>query len=233
MNLNDFEQLAQTRRAVRHFLSDPIEEGLLERLLRVAHWAPSGYNLQPTHYVLVQDPAIRAQLLTACMGQKQIVDAPAAVVFTGDRRAAENNLERMLQMELAAGSMDSSYEQILRKYVTLGFSHEPLGLGWLWKSILIPILRFFTPIPTLPAVYKTRWLTKQVALNAMVFMLAAHSAGLATVPMEGFDESRVKKLLNIPSTHIAPLLIPVGYPADNNLTKTRLPLEGRLHHNGW
>lgn len=203
------------------------------RLLRIAQWAPSGYNLQPTHYVLVQDSALRAQLQIACMGQTQIIEAPVIVVFTGDRRAAENNLDCMLQLERAAGSMDSSYEKILREYVALGFSHKPIGLGWLWKSILIPILRFFRPIPPLPAVYKTRWLTKQVALNAMVFMLAAHSAGLATVPMEGFDESRVKKLLNIPTTHIVPLLIPIGYPAETNLIKTRLPLEDCLHHNGW
>ena len=36
------------------------------------------------------------------------------------------------------------------------------------------------------------------AAAAMVFMLAAHAEGLGTCPMEGFDESRVKRLLRLP-----------------------------------
>lgn len=67
----------------------------------------------------------------------------------------------------------------------------------------------------------------------MVFMLAAESAGLATVPMEGFDERRVRRILNISRSHIVALVVPVGYAADGHAEKTRLPLDSMLHINGW
>ena len=77
------------------------------------------------------------------------------------------------------------------------------------------------------------WLTKQVMLAAMNFMLAASAAGLGTVPMEGFDESRVKALLGIPARHVVPVLVPVGVAADGELRKSRLPLDEMVHRNRW
>jgi len=54
-------------------------------------------------------------------------------------------------------------------------------------------------------------LAKQVSLAAMNFMLAAASGGLGTCPMEGFDESRVKKILGIGREKVVVLMMPVGY----------------------
>jgi nitroreductase len=70
-------------------------------------------------------------------------------------------------------------------------------------------------------------------LSAMTFMLAAKAAGLSTVPMEGFDESRVKKVLGIPAHHIVPVVIPVGYSDTAHLKKSRIPLADMTHYNGW
>jgi nitroreductase len=51
-----FEELAQKRRATRHFLQQPLEHELIERLLRTAQWAPSGYKLQPTRLLSLPIP---------------------------------------------------------------------------------------------------------------------------------------------------------------------------------
>ncbi len=233
MNLDDFEALVQQRRAIRHFKSDPIPKELMDRLLDIAHWAPSGYNLQPTHFVVADDEAIKEQLFQACMYQRQVKEAPAVVVFTGDRKAIEHNFERVIACELAAGAINPEYEKKLRQFVPLAFEQGPFGLGWLWKFSCAPLLKLKRPIPSMPAVQKRYWLTKQVMLTSMVFMLAASSAGLGTVPMEGFDEQRVRSALNIPRSHIIPLVVPVGYPQDENLKKTRLPVGEFIHHNGW
>lgn len=233
MNLDAFEELVKSRRAIRNFKPDPIDPALLERLLEIAQWAPSGYNLQPTHYVIVGDAALKKDLCGACMSQRQVLDAPVAVVFTGDRKVVENNFDEMIKMETDAGIMNPIYEEKLRQFVPLAFSQEPFGFGWLWKAALPPIVRIRKPVPSIPAVHKSYWLAKQVMLNAMVFMLAANAAGLATVPMEGFDETRVKRVLNIPKTHLVALVVPTGYTDDIDLKKTRLPLEKFLHYNGW
>ncbi|HUO09793.1 MAG TPA: nitroreductase family protein [Phycisphaerae bacterium] len=233
MDLDEFHGLTLARRAVRNFKPDPLPEGMLDRLLEAARWAPSGYNLQPTHFVTVSDPALKPGLRVACMNQKQIEQAPATVLFLGDRRVATNNFRMMLAHEEEAGSLHPKYRATLEKFVPLAFHTGPVGLGWIWKATLPPMMRLGVPTPELPAIHRRYWLAKQVSLSAMVFMLAATAAGLGTCPMEGFDEARVKRLLKIPGHMVVVMVIPVGYSADGPQKRTRLPLEKLIHRNGW
>ncbi|MCS6883959.1 MAG: nitroreductase family protein [Acidobacteriota bacterium] len=233
MLLDDFEKLVLARRATRHFKPDPIPEELLLRLLDISRWAPSGYNLQPTHITVVNDAALKKALKRACMDQAQVEEAPVTMVFSGDKRVYENNFEKVLACERAIGSIDEGYERLLRRIVPLAFDKGLLGLGLLWKALLPPFARLFVPIPDIPAVNKRYWLAKQTLLRAMIFMLAAQAAGLSTVPMEGFDERRVRRVLKIPSTHLVTLVMPVGYSACGPLKKSRLPLKDSLHFNQW
>ena len=234
VGLDEFETLARNRRAVRHFRSDPIPAGLIERIIDIARWAPSGYNLQPTHFVVVTDAETRARLRPACMNQVQIVEAPAVVVLTGDRRVIHNHFHSTLAADREAGAIDEKYETVLRSIVPLAFGHGPLKLGWLWKATLLPVVRIFRPIPSLPAVHARFWATKQVMLAAMNLMLAASAAGLATLPMEGFDEGRVRRVLGIPRSQIVPVVIAMGYAVEGEkLVKSRLPLENVVHFERW
>lgn len=234
--LQDFETIARiirARRATRHFLSDSIPDGLLDQLIELARWAPSGYNLQPTHFVAVTDPFVREALLRPCLNQVQIREAAAVVVLTADRNVARNHFEDMLRMEREADCMTPAYEALLRWTIPLAFSHGPIGLGWLWKATLLPVVRMFRAVPELPAVHLRFWLAKQTSLCAMNLMLAAEAAGLASIPIEGFDESRIRKVLRIPRSQVVVLVVAIGYPAPAPSRKTRLPLDRILHRNGW
>jgi nitroreductase len=136
-------------------------------------------------------------------------------------------------MDREAGAMSPEYEALLRRVVPLAFGRGPAGLGWLWKTTLLPLARLLRPIPDLPAVHRNFWLAKQVMLCAMNFMLLAEAAGLSTLPMEGFDERRVRKVLGIPRWHIVPVVIAVGYASGRMPQKTRVPLDQVLHREGW
>lgn len=232
-DFESFDRLARSRRATRHFLPDPIPPGLLDRLIETARWAPSGYNLQPTHFLVVTDPTIRRRLRSACMDQAQIEEAPAVLVLCGDRCVARNHFENMLRLEREAGASTPEYEAKLRWVVPLAFNVGPLGLGWLWKAILIPLARIIRPVPEIPAVHRRFWVVKQVMLTAMSLMLAAESAGLSTLPMEGFDERRVRRVLGIPRTCVVPVVIALGYARPQPRTKTRLPIETLIHREKW
>lgn len=226
MNLDAFEQLVRSRRAVRNFKPDPVPEELLRRLLDAARWAPSGYNLQPARFHAVTDPAARERLFTACLDQRQVREAPATVVFTGDRDCfLGGRYPRILAMDLESGAISPEYKSLMEKIVPLAFGRAPLGLGALAKRILVPFLRLMKPTPDLPAYQMDFWLAKQVMLGAMNFMLAAEAAGLATVPMEGFDPVRVRRALSLPRSEAVILVVPVGYEEGGGLTKTRLPLD--------
>jgi nitroreductase len=233
LNLDQYEKLVKARRATRHFKPDPIPQDLLRRLLDIARWAPSAYNLQPTHFMVVTDPEVKAKLRKACLDQPQIVQAPAVIVFAGDRDVAKHNFEKIIQMEKEAGVLNDKYESLLREFIKLDFSQGPLGFGWLWKVILEPVIRLLRPLHSMPAVHKKFWLMRQISLSAMTFMLAAQSAGLATGPMEGFDARRVKKVLNIPKRFVVPIITVVGYSQEGETKKTRLPLEDLLHSDKW
>jgi putative NAD(P)H nitroreductase len=232
-DLERFLELARSRRSARHFRPEPVPPELLDQVLEAARWAPSGFNLQPTHFIVVTEPDVKAKLYPACKNQRQVLEAGATIVFTGDRNVVENQFEQILQQDKIAGGINAAYEQLLRKSVPLLFNRGPWRLGMLWKSVVEAIAGRFIPIPSVPAVHMDYWLAKQVSLSAMTFMLAAHSAGLATCAMEGFGDRAVREALNIPPSQLVVLLVTVGYADHAPLTKTRLPLEGRVHRENW
>jgi len=58
------EEMKQ-RRSCRSFSDRPVERGVLESALRVAHSAPSGANRQPWRFVAIDDPAIKREIRLA------------------------------------------------------------------------------------------------------------------------------------------------------------------------
>lgn len=53
------------RRTVRHFSSQPVAREVIEHCLLAAGSAPSGANLQPWHFVVVSDPAVKRSIREA------------------------------------------------------------------------------------------------------------------------------------------------------------------------
>ena len=60
------------RRTVRDFSDKPIEREVMENCIRVAGIAPSGANMQPWHFVLISDPAIKKQIRIAAEKEEKI-----------------------------------------------------------------------------------------------------------------------------------------------------------------
>ena len=74
-------EAADSRRSVRKFTDEPISERVLRELVRLAGRAPSAFNVQPWRFVVVTDPALKAQLREAAYGQEQVSSAPAVIVL--------------------------------------------------------------------------------------------------------------------------------------------------------
>jgi nitroreductase len=226
------EDAVRFRRATRRFLSDPIPEGLLERALDLANASPSGWSLQPTHFVVVRDPEQKKRLRVAALDQRQVEEAPATVVFLGDLDAVRTQWEEILRMDREAGANSPEYEALLRRLVPLTFAAGPLGLGGLAKHAVVAALGLVRPVPALSCLPAARrlWTSRQVMLSAMTFMLAAASFGIDTGPMEGFDARRVRTVVGAPRRMLPVVLVAAGYrAAEPKLVKTRLPLERKLH----
>jgi 5,6-dimethylbenzimidazole synthase len=56
------ERTIRERRDMRHFLPDPLPEGMIERLVEAAHLAPSVGYMQPWRFIRIRDRALRDRL---------------------------------------------------------------------------------------------------------------------------------------------------------------------------
>ena len=79
----DYLELVKSRYSVRSYLSRPVEQDKLDRILEAVRLAPSGSNRQPWKFVVVRDAEIRRRLVGACAGQQFVALAPVVVAGVG------------------------------------------------------------------------------------------------------------------------------------------------------
>ncbi len=61
----EFYEEIRKRRTVREFSTQPVARQVIEHCVLAAGTAPSGANLQPWHFAIVSDPAIKTQIRVA------------------------------------------------------------------------------------------------------------------------------------------------------------------------
>jgi nitroreductase len=63
MDYDSLLALVKKRRSIRRFKPDPIPDEYIEKIIEVARWAPSGFNLQPWEFVVVKKPELRKKIV--------------------------------------------------------------------------------------------------------------------------------------------------------------------------
>ena len=94
----------KTRLTVRSFKPDPVPAAVLAKILEAARVAPSSRNLQPWHFIVVQDRAMLKELGSIATSGKFVADAPLAIAIATDN-ADRPDLDAgraLQQMELVA-----------------------------------------------------------------------------------------------------------------------------------
>lgn len=67
----DYAREVARRRSVRDFSARPAPRAVIEDCLRAAGSAPSGANLQPWHFVVVSDPAVKRRVREAAEAEER------------------------------------------------------------------------------------------------------------------------------------------------------------------
>lgn len=185
-----FEALVRGRRAMPGFRDEPVPQEIVDRALRFAAEAPSGYNLQPWRFLVLRTPERRARLREAAFGQAKITEAPLVVVATAPRDAWRDRAEEIFKTQAARTGRDLSDPGKLEKLKASAF-------------------QFIDGLP------REVWLTRQVMIGFTYLMLAFESLGWQTAPMEGFDAGAVRKALQLPPDTEVVALLAVGRGADS------------------
>jgi 5,6-dimethylbenzimidazole synthase len=133
------------RRDMRHFLSDPLDDALMERLLGAAHLAPSVGLMQPWRFICVRDSMLRKQI--HALVERERVDTARALGEREDefmRLKVEGILEcgELLVAALANGreahvfgrrtmpDMDLASVACAIQNLWLAARAEGVGMGW-------------------------------------------------------------------------------------------------------
>lgn len=172
------------RRATQGFNTDPIADEVLHELLGLALLAPSGYNLQPWKFIVVQNQDNKERLMKVAMNQAKVAEAPVVVIACANPNGWRDDLDKVIAMARETGQIkdDNVASQMREKASTY-----------------------------LSSVDNRVWATKQTMIAFTHLMLLAESYGIDTAPMEGFNEVEVKAEFNIPDDFLVLALLAMGY----------------------
>src|SRR4030042_3009207 len=90
-------------RSIRKYKSQSIPDETLRKILEAGRRAPSWCNVQPWHFIVIEDPSIKQKLSELAGGQKQVALAPVVIGVCGDLSAGEKPKHRESLMELVHG----------------------------------------------------------------------------------------------------------------------------------
>ncbi|MDI7276163.1 MAG: nitroreductase family protein [Anaerolineae bacterium] len=122
----DFWQVIRSRHSVREYAPDQeVTPDLINGLLSAAIEAPSAGNCQSWHFVVVRDPALRAELAHAALDQMFLAEAPVVIVVCADpERSARRYRER--------GRSLYTFQDTAAATENLLLAATALGLGACW-----------------------------------------------------------------------------------------------------
>jgi nitroreductase len=205
----DFEDVVRTRRSVHEYADEPIGRETLETILRQASYAPSGYNLQPWEFLVLEDDERRQALSEVANGQAHVVDAPVAVVVLGNT-------------DPAAHAEPVFDDWLAKEYLPN-------------EEVKQAVLSNVEGLADMPEPERRVWTTRSTSLAAMTLMLAAWNEGVASCPMEGFDAAALADEFDVPDGYEPVMLVTLGYPAADaadvtNDRKVRRPVDEIVHY---
>lgn len=155
--------------------------------------SPSSLGLQPWAFFVVDDPAVRAELLLASYGQPQIVDASHLIVFA-------------TKFALSEADVDA---HIRRMAQLRGVSVE--SLAGLRTMALRSIVQGMNEAE------RRTWAANQTYLALGNLITSAALLGIDATPMEGFEKHRYDAILNLtPRGLTTSVIATLGYRADGD-----------------
>ena len=150
--------------------------------------SPSSGGLQPWKFIVVNDPALRAQLRPVSYGQPQITDASHLVVFAARNDVTEADVDAHVKNVAAIQGVGAEALTPVRNMLLGGIVHSQ----------------------ELPA--RQAWARNQTYIALGNFLTSAAVLGIDACPMEGFDRSKYDEILGLKAQgYAAAVIATAGY----------------------
>jgi len=153
---------------------------------------PTSYGLQPYKFLIVNDPAKRAALLSHSWNQKQVVDASHFVVFTARTEMKEADVDRFIKRVAEVRKLPVESMASYRRVMIGDVVHGPRGK------------------------VAHEWAARQVYIALGNLMTAAAMVGVDSCPMEGLVPAEYDKILGLENGgYTTVVACALGYRAAN------------------
>jgi nitroreductase len=191
----DVKTAMETRRSIRRFVQEPIDQNDLREILRLTSLAPSAWNLQTWRFAVVQNPELQTRLQGAAYNQSQVTNAPAVVILYSDMEDVLSNIRDVFHPGMGDERIEQSAAGVLRN-----FEHRSVE-------------------------ERAAWANAQANIALGYLMVAARGLGYDTVPMLGFDAAAVRDILGLPAHAEIAAMVPVGRRAEEGFPHHRHSLD--------
>ena len=193
---NSFLNLVLNRRSIRRFKEKAIPKDLIENLLKIGRFSPTGSNSENVYYTVVQDKAIVAAI------SKHITSKMIKFANTIEDPQGRTFLKKSMPEE----EFNQAVENLPKTKRILERIEQGIDF-WCWNGELI-VIHGDKAVGGMPT---------NSALAAAHIMLAAETLGLGTCSL-GYltyfinESQTIREKLKIPINHIVGYSLTMGYP---------------------
>ena len=184
-------EAVKERRATNSFDGTPVPAEILNTILRAGIESPSGFNVQPWRFIVVQSAEQKRRLREAAMNQPKVEEAGAVIVFCGDLQSPVSEDIDVVLAESAKHGFSAEQNQKVKDIIKKTFSSPAGNAMGLAPDYAV-------------------WVNRHVMISFTTMMWMAETLGYDTAPMEGFFEDKVKTLLGIPDHVRVVALLAIG-----------------------
>lgn len=135
--LEEMETLIKSRRSIRKFKSEKIENEKLEKLIDITRWAPTGKNIQPVNWIVVNDDEKIHKLASFVIEFFQSQNLFPEIV-----KAFEHGIDFInrkaphLIITYTSDFVPSSADDSIIALTTLELTASSIGIGTCWAGFL-------------------------------------------------------------------------------------------------
>jgi nitroreductase len=219
----DIIDAVRSRRSIRRFKTEPVSKEVLEKLLEVSRWSPSGSNTQPWEVSILggkilEEVKVR---LAACMPSVEShPDIPYPPMPEPFRSRQKELMQLMDAYLFPPGTEELKEKRAANRFSSGRFFEAP-------NAIIVSVEREISP----RAFLGLGMFAQTVSLGALDFGL-----GTCIMSMAVYWPEIYRELLGIPDSRLIAFAIAIGYPdmeaRINNFERTRVPLATNVRWHG-